>query len=439
MHGKRKQGSRSGFNHATLRRTLLGVALLGVASGAYATDGYFTHGYGIKAQGRGGASIAFTDDAFGGANNPATMAFAGNRLDLGLTAFSPRRSASRVGLGPGLDGSVTSHRNWFAIPEFGYNHMVNERLALGVTVYGNGGMDTDYPGGAFNCGRGPANMLCGAGNLGVDLEQLIVAPTLAYAFTPRQSIGVSPLFVYQKFEAFGLQAFAGTPGLSSDPASVTDNGHDDSTGVGLRLGYYARLTDSFSFGATYSIKARMSRFSDYAGLFAGAGRFDIPANYGLGVAWTPSSALKVGFDYTRIDYSGVPSVGNPSLQPAQLGAGNGPGFGWRDVNVWKLGVEWASSDRWTWRAGYNHTTNPVTSGNVTFNILAPGVVTDHLTLGFTRRFASGGELTMAYMHAFKHSVSGASILPVFMGGMPAGTETISMYEDTLGVQYAWKL
>lgn len=428
-----------GAHRIALRRTALCIALLGMTSAAYATDGYFTHGYGMKAQGRGGASLAFTDDAFGGANNPATMAFAGNRLELGLSAFSPRRSASRSGLGPGLDGSVTSHRDWFGIPEFGYNRMLNDRLALGVTVYGNGGMDTDYPGGGFNCGMGAANMLCGMGNLGVDLSQLIVAPTLAYAFTPRQSIGVSPLFVYQKFEAFGLQAFAGTPGLSVDPSKVTDNGHSSSTGVGLRLGYYAQLSDSFAIGASFAPKVRMSKFSGYSGLFAGGGRFDIPENFGVGVAWTPSSALKVGLDYLRINYSGVPSVGNSSLRPMQLGSAQGPGFGWRDVNVWKLGVEWASSDRWTWRAGFNRSDNPVTASDVTFNILAPGVVTDHLTLGFTHTFASGGQLTMAYMHAFQNSVSGASILPVFMGGMPAGTEKISMHEDALGIQYAWKL
>ena len=30
------------------------------------------------------------------------------------------------------------------IPEFGYNKMINPRLALGVSVYGNGGMNTSY-------------------------------------------------------------------------------------------------------------------------------------------------------------------------------------------------------------------------------------------------------------------------------------------------------
>lgn len=422
------------------RRILATFVALALTCGtASATDGYFSHGYGMKAKGRGGTATAMTTDAFGGANNPATMVMVGNRLDIGVDLFSPKRDASRTGLGPGLDGSVKSDSNLFAIPEFGYNHMMSDNLALGVSVFGNGGMNTDYPQGQFNCGMGPANMLCGGGKLGVNLEQLIIAPTASFAFSKNQSIGISPTFAYQRFSAKGLQAFAGTPGLSADPTHVTNTGNDSSTGVGVRVGYYARLSPSFAVGATYASKISMSRFSKYAGLFAQQGKFDIPENYGLGVAWTPTKPLTVALDYERINYTGVPAVSDPSMVPAQLGSDNGPGFGWHDINVWKLGIEYASSDTWTWRAGINHTDNPVQSADVTFNILAPGVVTDHLTLGFTHTMPSGGELTVAYMHAFSHSVSGASIMPVFMGGMPAGNEKITMHQNSLGIAYSWKL
>ncbi|MGQ9862410.1 MAG: long-chain fatty acid transporter, partial [Thiobacillaceae bacterium] len=63
----------------------------------WATNGYFSHGYGMKAKGMAGAATASHDDAFFGANNPAAAAFAGNRMDLGLDLFSPRREASRNG------------------------------------------------------------------------------------------------------------------------------------------------------------------------------------------------------------------------------------------------------------------------------------------------------------------------------------------------------
>lgn len=124
-----------------------GLAMPGIAS---ATNGYFSHGYGMKAKGMAGAATAMASDAMGGANNPASMVWVGDRLDIGVDWFSPVRSAERVGgayFGP-VDAKVNSGSENFFVPEFGYNKMLNASLALGVTVYGNGGMNTDYPGGA---------------------------------------------------------------------------------------------------------------------------------------------------------------------------------------------------------------------------------------------------------------------------------------------------
>src|SRR5512139_1965458 len=426
------------------------MALAGMAGSAFATNGYFSHGYGMKSKGMAGVSTTSTDDAFGGANNPAAMAFAGNRFDLGVDVFSPHREASRTGSAgfmgatdPGRDFSVESDSNYFLVPELGYTHQVNNNLALGVTVYGNGGMNTDYEGGqipANFCGSGaPAsNGLCGQGSLGVDLMQLIVAPTAAYKIAPNHSIGISPLLGYQRFKAEGLQGFSG---VSSDPTKLTNNGYDDAFGYGVRIGYLGKITPTVTIGAAYASKMSFDEFSDYAGLFAEQGGFDIPANYNLGVAWQATPAIKLALDYQRISYSDVNSIANQSLVMAQLGADNGPGFGWEDIDVWKLGAEYKYSQQLTLRAGWNHGDNPITSDNVTFNILAPGVVEDHLTLGFTYTLASGNELSMSYMHAFSNDVSGASILPAFppTSGAPAGTETIEMDQNALGIQYSWKL
>ena len=56
-----------------------------------------------------------------------------------------------------MNGTVESDIRTFFIPEFGYNRLIDPRLALGVSVYGSGGLYTDYPSGNFNCGGGPAN------------------------------------------------------------------------------------------------------------------------------------------------------------------------------------------------------------------------------------------------------------------------------------------
>lgn len=429
--------------HNALKAIPLAAAL--VAGPALATNGYFSHGYGMKAKGMGGVSTALAQDSYGGANNPASMVWAGSRFDIGAEVFMPDRDAERAGATiPSLNGKVRSDKRYFLVPEMGYNRMLSDDLSLGVTVYGNGGMNTTYPEGNFNCGGGPANILCGSGTLGVDLMQLVVAPTVAYKLNPQHAVGLSLLLGYQRFKAQGLQAFDNAPGFppfTGAPGSVTNVGTDSASGVGLRVGYMGRLTDSFSVGASYSGGIKMSRFDKYAGLFAEAGDFDIPANYNVGVAFSPDAKWTVALDWGRILYSKVASVGNPSLPVAPLGADNGPGFGWKDIDVLKLGVAWQMSDTLTLRAGYNRSDNPIGSSDVTFNILAPGVMKDHFTLGFTYAGCKNCELTGMLMIAPRQSVSGPSLfngLPIPGVQNEAGNETIGMKQKAFGIAWGYK-
>jgi Long-chain fatty acid transport protein len=256
------------------------AAGLSFSSGAWATDGYFSDGYGMKASGRGGAAMGFTTDAFGGANNPASMVWVGNRLDVGVTLFMPQRGASRTGSAnsmfpgdPGRDFNENSDRRNFPIPEFGYNHMLGSDMSLGLDVYGNGGLNTYYHNNAITnggCGApGNRNNLCGQGRLGVNLLQAIIAPTFAIKLTPIMSIGISPLFGVQSFKAQGLQAFQ-APGFSIAPNQITNKGTDYSYGYGGRIGYMIKPLHWLTLGAAYSTKVYMSPINRYAGLFARA-------------------------------------------------------------------------------------------------------------------------------------------------------------------------
>lgn len=432
------------MKQARLLSVLLAAGCLAPTIG-FATDGYFSHGYGMKSKGMAGAGVTRTDDSFGGANNPAQMVFAGDRLDAGLDWFSPDRDAERKGASiPPLNGKVTSdHKNFF-IPEFGYNRMISSDMSLGITVYGNGGMNTDYPQGAFQCPNasfqfGPANALCGSGRLGVDLSQLLIAPTLSWKFSEGHSIGVSPLFGYQRFKIEGVQLFRQ---LSSSPANVSNNGYSSSTGFGVRVGYLGQLADGFKIGASYASRIKMGEFDKYKGLFAEQGGFDLPASYTVGLGFQPTAAMMVMLDFKRILYSSINAIGNRSSNQTPLGSNGGPGFGWQDVDVVKLGVEYALDKAITLRAGYGKSDNPIEARDVTFNILAPGVVQDHYTLGLTYSVDKSSEWTFAYMHAPRKSVSGSSLFNGLFGpNAPAnagGTETIGMSQNSLGFAYGMR-
>lgn len=437
---------------------------------AFATDGYFSHGYGMKSKGMGGASTTYTNDVFGGANNPATMVWVGNRFSFGADLFMPDRASERTGAGSGINGSVTSDSKQFIVPEGGYNRMLSPTMSLGVTVYGNGGMNTDYNGGQITDGAGapgtgtPAdvcrffragnpqhaattqtgfNMLCGDGRLNMDMMQLVIAPTLAWKANANHSFGVSPLIVYQRFKIDGLHGFAN---FSSDFANLTNNGYDSGTGIGVRVGWLGKVSNVVTLGAAYSTKVKMSKFDKYAGLFADRGLMDMPSNYSLGASFKVNPKTTLAVDYKRINYSEISSVNNPSTYaiagpagiPNSLGGSNGRGFGWQSVNVVKLGLEYAWSSALTLRAGYSRTDNPIRPADVTFNIIAPGVITDQYTAGFTYGLGNNSEITVAAMVAPRNSVTGVSLFDQFMGPGAGGTEKISLRETSIGVAYEKK-
>ena len=442
------------------------LAMLGVviSTSVNATNGYFAHGYGTKNKGLVGGGSALPQDAMITATNPAGLAFVDERIDLGLAVFSPSpRSYSNT---PGTtfpDGtfcgaacpftlggvstaqSIDSDNDYFLIPHFAMNWILSPQASLGVSVYGNGGMNTEYQGGQaqHNDGLGTlttTNGTFGAGTAGVNLEQLFINTTYARKMSQNSSFGVSAILAYQRFEAKGLGTFAG---YSTDGSNLSNNGVDDSFGYGFKFGIQGEVITGLTL-ASYQTKMDMSEFDKYKGLFAEQGDFDIPATWTVGMAFNFTPKTIFTFDVQKIEYSGVAAVANPMnnlINPAGcaggnvsycLGGDNGAGFGWRDMTIYKFGLQWESSPDWIWRAGFSHGTQPIPDSEVVFNILAPAVIEDHLTFGLTYGISQGSELNFTFMHALENSVTGVNPLN------PSQEVTLEMTQNEAEVSWAWK-
>ena len=393
----------------TLSRTRLAAALLtaSLAPGiARATDGYFANAYGTPCKAMAGACVALHLSTLSPATNPAAVAFLGQRYDLGIEYFNPNREYTVVGNPSGYPGTfglapgtVTSDSTGFVIPSLGGTWKSGENATLGLAVFGNGGMNTDYNSPTFGNAR-----------TGVDLSQLFVAPTYAIRLGRGQAVGVTGLIAYQRFKAEGLQAFAA---FSSDPEHLTNNGYDSSWGYGGRIGYLGEFSPYFSVGASYQTKVKMGKLKKYAGLFAEGGGFDIPANWTAGIAVRPVFPLTVTADVEQIFYSQVKSVGNemlPNLVQARLGDANGAGFCWHDTTTYKFGLEYIASPDWTLRGGYSHGNQPINGSEALFNILAPGVIENHASIGVSRLLSHGKVLHVTLVRAFSTTVNGTNAL-----------------------------
>lgn len=413
-----------------------GALILGLAVGAapaHATNGYFAHGYGTHYSGMAGAGAALSLNTMASATNPAALAFLGKRVDIGVAVFKPNRSYAVTGNPSGFPGtfgltpgSWESDNTTFFIPSLGANFKVGENGAFGIALYGNGGMNTDWPNEVFY-----------AGNAGVDLSQMFVAPTYAIRLAENHGLGLTAIGAVQWFQANGLASFSP---FSTDPTSLTENGKSYSYGGGLRFGYMGNLSPYFSVGASYQTKIWMSEFDKYAGLFAQKGDFDIPANWVVGVAIKPTENLDIAVDYQQILYGDIPAIANP-MMPALgacmmgqvgscMGGPQGPGFGWQDMGVIKIGAQLRTGNGWTWRAGYSYGEQPIPESEMMFNILAPGVIEQHVTAGFSKAFGTQ-EISFAVMRGLEKTISGPNALEA------PNQQTIDLQMDQWQFELSW--
>ncbi|ENW07087.1 OmpP1/FadL family transporter [Acinetobacter beijerinckii] len=397
----------------------------------FATTGYFMHGYGIKSQGNAGASTASFNDALTIASNPSGLSWIDSRVDVGATLFNPKRSAEIEGNLAGANGQYSGNGlEYFVLPEFAINKKVNDTVALGLAIYGNGGMNTTYK-------RNPYAAFGNAGEAGIDLAQVFISPAVAWRYSENQSIGIATNILYQRFEAKGISGFAP---FSSDAQKLSNQGKDSATGIGVRVGWSAKLNDVVTVGANYSSKIEADKFDKYRGLFAQAGSFDVPESYAIGASFQITPALKILADAQRINYSDVDSVGHP-FSLASVMAGNafgtekGQGFGWKDINIYKLGATYQVDPQLTLRAGYSHNDQPIPNDQTFLNILAPGVIQDHLSLGATWSVDQRQELSVAYTYGFKKKVKGNQSIPTAFGG---GEANLEMDQHILGLSYGLK-
>jgi long-chain fatty acid transport protein len=379
-----------------LRAAAAATLILLAPAVSFATNGYFSHGYGVRSQAVAGVGYALPQDGMAAATNPAGTALVGDRLDFGVTWLHTERGAS-IG-NYNFDGNGTKD---FFMPEMGYTRKLNNRLSVGLAVYGNGGMNTDYATNPFD----PSGA---SGPAGISFEQYYLTPSLAYKLTPSQTIGVGVTFAYQTFDAKGLAAFD-NPVTSSAPGYVTNRGKDSATGWGLKLGWIGKVTPNLTLGAAWSSKINTTAFDKYKGLFAEGGSFDIPATYGAGLAWQATPAWTLAADWQRIEYSSFNSGGNPMqvlFTGGLLGSKDGAGFGWKDVSVIKFGVVHKYNENLTLRAGYSHCQHGIPNDQTFFNILCPGVVQDHYSLGASLKTSPSSELSISCVHVPKKTVYG---------------------------------
>ena len=386
-----------------------------------ATEGYFQNGFGARQKALAGAGAADSRDATAASLNPAGLVHVGTEASIAASLFSPRREVES----PAYFGTVESGSDYFIVPNVAASYRFAPNPFFDVaafTVYGSGGMNTDWPAAAnaFPAPAGPG--VFGAGKSGVDLQQALISVAFAKQYGPL-AVGIAPILARQQFKARGLQGFG-----------VFENDTDVAWGGGVRGGIELALSPSLRLGVAASSRIWSQKLDKYAGLFAERGGFDIPPTLQAGIAFDLTPNLTLLADYRHIWFGSIKSIANPSTNLAPLGSDGGPGFGWDDVDVAKFGVEWRSSPELTLRAGYAYATSAISARDVQFNILAPAVVQHHITAGFEYRLRRNWSVEVAGLYVPEAEQSGFFLPPA--GAVPLDLR-MHQYEATLGFKYKW--
>ncbi|WP_124499099.1 MULTISPECIES: OmpP1/FadL family transporter [unclassified Burkholderia] len=365
------------FGGVTRCAVFAGVLALFSAS-AQATNGNLMTGYGFSAASMGGASIGLPQDALGGANNPAGMAYVGTRFDVDMAFFHGYSDATY-----GFTGNTQSTHVNTPMPELGVNYEVTPKLTLGVSMYG-AGEKTEY-------GR-PTLPLPGVLDAKSYLLQLNVASTITYKITPTLAVGAS---VIGGFEQFRVSGFV-VPGASGALQPVPSHGTATAYGIGGALGVLWKPVSRLSVGASYYTKMRYGRLSGYADdvLLKYGGHIDGPERYGVGIAFEPFDRFKVAFDWLHINWSTVAALADPAT------------FGWRNQNVYRVGVSYALGSKWVLMAGYSHANSHVDTDHTLAAFFSPAVSEQAVTLGATYHVDSKNDVSFGLEHTIPRTMIG---------------------------------
>jgi len=408
------------LNKSKLAVAVAAAAGLTFSSGAFATNGIIQAGNGMVAHGLGGAGISNAGEASAGVDNPALITQTGDAVNVAWSMFMPDREFVYPAAFGGA--TVVSDSRLFAIPQVAFSSKIDNHMSWGIMAYAMGGMNTDYKSGAAGAPFPE----------GVNLQGMIIAPTLGFAINKDVSVGASLLIGYMNMTARNL-FFGFTANNTFDDTAV---------GYGVKLGVDAKVANGISVGAMIQPQMQMDEFTGFKTFlnnfgYTGDASIPLPLEVGVGAKFALGKSVDIVADVLFYQWSG-----NEVFEF----------FGWEDQIVYKVGVEFRPSDKWALRAGVNYGESPIKGGNSTLplptfggttadaafaNYLFPAISETHITLGMSYKLDNS--LTISGYYLYSPEASQTASATNFGGGYPTGT-TISMTQHAfgLGVNYASK-
>lgn len=236
----------------------------------------------------------------------------------------------------------------------------------------------------------------GYGDERLAFERSIFTPGIRRNFSNGGALDVAAVFAQQGYA---------TPGLGARTVYSQNDypaGGEQVSGAGLRLGISSELAPGVHIDAAYQSRIDMDAFQNYRGVYAEPGDFDIPASANIGIRVQASNRASLSFDVQRVLYSEV-STFTTSLLPDRflslLGDSASPDFSWRDLTVYQLGWNFASSEDLSWNVRYSTSQQPTPTARSLARALEPDFADRSMSVGFTKRTGRAARLNFNASYA----------------------------------------
>ena len=413
---------------------LLAAALTLTALPAWAGNGHVLHGIGATNSAMGGAGVALPNDALGALHlNPALLAdLEGSHFEFSA-AYNEAKNAVESSVGP-FSGRTEEAGDTALVPAFGWTHKKSgSNFAYGMGFLGMAGFGADYPQDSTNPLLAPQPQ--GFGRVYSNYQLMRVPNALAWKINDSLSVGIA-LNVARAALTANPAGFA-SPDCSgpAGPCFVPSVNSDSAWGFGASVGIRYAINPTFAIGAAFNSEMDFEEF-EWNSAHANPGlpnfgaareitlQLNFPATFTAGIAITPGDRLAIALDGKMITYEDTEGFAET--------------LGFEDINVIALGVQYKATDRFTLRAGYNKSDNPIPAERTFFTVATPAIFEDHYTLGFGFQATDRMQLNATYYQVPENRISGPFVSPV-IGPVPGTRVTTEMAMESVVLTFAFNM
>lgn len=402
------------------------LAAAAVCGSAYA-EGYQINSLSAKQIGMGHTGVALKLGAESMFFNPAGLGFMDKTLDLSgsLTGIMPTATATVDGKDYKTDNGISTPIGVHAA------FSIYDNLKAGISFY------TPYGSSINWTDNWPGAVL----NQNVNLKVFTIQPTIAWAITPKLSVGAGAMISWGSVDLNkGLvtaetadraltvlgQLPAGTPGFgSTTPASVNLKGQAEMT-VGFNVGAMYDITDRLTVGASFRSRmpmkvkagdATVSYANDLSQNLLGESldllnkanfKAEMPCPWvlGLGVSYKPIDRLTLAFDARLTGWHTYRQLDIEFLNEKLAAYNQHIEKKYKNSWCYSLGAEFAVTNRFDVRAGLMVDTSPVNKNY--YNPETPGMTKVEPTVGLSFRPIPSLSIDLGFMYVAGMGVDNAS-------------------------------